>query len=68
MMIKKVDTFIGGGPRGQNPRILGVFWGSSYFSASRQPPTSPNLLKRCISVFHTIPPNFMPKFLQENLF
>ena len=58
--------FLVGGPRGQKSRILGVFWGSSHFSASQHPPTPPNLQKRCIWVFDKTPPNFKPKYWQEN--
>jgi len=35
MMIKKVDTYFLGVPRGQKHRIWGLFWGLSNLSACR---------------------------------
>jgi len=66
MMIKKVETSFGGGPKTLNHENSGVLWGSSHFCASQNPPTPPNLQKRWIWVFCNIPPNFKPKYWQEN--
>jgi len=62
MMIKKVDTSFLGSTKGKKPRISGLFLGSSHLSASRYPPTPPNVQKRFIWMFYNIPPNFKPKY------
>jgi len=58
-----------GGPRGQKPRILQVFWGSSYFSANRQAPTPQTCWKsvfRCFTLSHQSScQNFERKYLFE---
>ena len=63
---KKLTLPFLGVPRGQKPRISGLFWGSSHLSASRYPPTPPNAQKRFIWMFYNIPTNFKPKYWQEN--
>jgi len=67
MMIKKVETFLVGDPRGQRPRIL-FFLSWSHFAASQHPRTPPNLQKMCIWVLYNIPPNFKPNYWEEILF
>ena len=57
-----------GDPRGQKTRISGDFWGSSHVSASHHPRALPNLQLMCIWCVYNIPPNFKPKYWQENVF
>jgi len=65
MMIKKLKNFLVGFPTGQEPQI-NVFW---LFCPSEPRNTiSTKLRNRCIWNFYNIPPNFKPKYLQENFF
>jgi len=62
MMIKNVDTCVGGGTKGaKTTDFAGILRFKLLFcqSAGANPP---NLLKKCISMLYTIPPKFMPKF------
>jgi len=57
MIIKKVEFFLVGEPTEKKTRIT-VFWSSNHFSASQHPWTPPKLQKKCIWVFHNIPPSY----------
>jgi len=61
VMIRKVESFLGGGSNGAKTTDL-VFCGSSRFSVSGYPRTPSKLQRRCIWVFYNIPPNFKPKY------
>jgi len=66
MMIKKVDTCNGGGAKGAKTTDFGGIPRFKVLFCQSVCTKPPNLLKKCISVFYTIPPNLMPKFWQEN--
>jgi len=54
MMINKVETLFGGGPRGKNHGFRGYF-NIQATSACQQPLLLLNLQKRCIWVSYNIP-------------